>query len=151
MIVLVQRVSQAEVSVKGEIKGCIGKGLLLLVGLVEGDTELELQYCASKCANLRIFEDENGKMNLSLIDLGAEILCVSQFTLGAKVRKGRRPSFDKAMKPPQSKELFEKFCDLLKEESCAKIETGVFGANMQVSLVNDGPVTIIVDSGEKRN
>ncbi len=141
MIVLVQRVAGAVVSVDREPKARIGKGLLLLVGIIDGDTEDELRYCAGKCANLRIFEDAEGKMNLSLLDVGGEVLSVSQFTLGARVRKGRRPSFDRAMKPPRSEELFDRFCDMLGEEGVSVVKKGDF---------NDGPVTIIVDSEERR-
>ncbi len=149
MIVLVQRVAEAKVSVDGRVVSEIGKGLLLLVGVLDGDSEKEIEYASRKCANLRIFDDEDGKMNLSALDIGGQMLCVSQFTLGARVRKGNRPSFDRAMKPPKSEELFDSFCSRLAGEGIA-VQKGVFGAHMEVSLVNDGPVTIVIDSDEKR-
>jgi len=145
MKVVLQRVNRASVEVDGEIVGEIGKGLLLLIGAGKDDTEQDVRLMADKSLNLRIFEDDAGKMNLSCLDLGFEVLVVSQFTLQADCRKGRRPSFTEAMEPIQA----EKLCDLFAESCRAegiKTETGVFGAKMNVSLENWGPVTIVLDS-----
>jgi D-tyrosyl-tRNA(Tyr) deacylase len=145
MKVVLQRVNRASVEVEGEVVGEIGRGLLLLVGAGKDDAENDVKLMADKSLNLRIFEDHAGKMNLSCLDLGLEVLVVSQFTLQADCRKGRRPSFTDAMEPVQA----EKFCDLFVELCRAagvKTETGVFGAKMNVGLENWGPVTIILDS-----
>ena len=145
MKVVLQRVNRASVEVNGKTVGKIGKGLLLLIGAGKDDDKADVEVMVSKSLNLRIFEDNAGKMNLSCLDLGCEVLVVSQFTLQADCRKGRRPSFTDAMEPVQA----EKLCDLFVEQCRAagvKTETGVFGAKMNVSLENWGPVTIILDS-----
>lgn len=138
MRVVIQRVNHAQVDIGGKTVGKIGKGLLLLVGIKEGDELATIKKAADKIAKMRIFEDENGKTNLSLKDVKSEILSVSQFTLLANTKKGNRPSFVHAMRPPKSKELWEDFNEELKNDGF-KVETGKFGADMQVSLENDGP------------
>ncbi len=148
MRVLLQRVTEASVSVEGEKVGEIGKGLVLLVGIKNGDTEEDARYLANKCLQLRIFEDEFGKMNISALETRADILAVSQFTLYANTRKGRRPSFVEAAPPEKSRPLFEYFVALLKR-SGLKVATGIFGANMSVRIFNDGPVTIWLDSTDR--
>ncbi|OUM97850.1 MAG: D-tyrosyl-tRNA(Tyr) deacylase [Paenibacillaceae bacterium ZCTH02-B3] len=145
MRVVVQRVSRARVRVGGETVGEIGSGLLLLVGVGRGDDERDAAWMAEKVSGLRIFENEPGKMNLSVVEVGGGILSVSQFTLYGDCRKGRRPSFVDAAPPDAARELYETFNDLLRAKGL-KVETGVFGAMMEVELVNDGPVTLIVDS-----
>lgn len=149
MIALVQRVSRASVSVGSETVAAIGEGILVLLGVFADDTSDDIEYCVRKCAELRIFENEERKMNRSVEDIGGEILVVSQFTLAARVRKGRRPSFDRAMQPDKASRMIEQFCDILRKRGLT-VEEGVFGALMDVELVNSGPVTIIVDSREKR-
>ena len=144
MRVVIQRVNHAQVDIDGKTVGKIGKGLLLLVGIKEGDELATIKKAADKIAKMRIFEDENGKTNLSLKDVKSEILSVSQFTLLANTKKGNRPSFVHAMRPPKSKELWEDFNQELKNDGF-KVETGKFGADMQVSLENDGPFTIVLD------
>jgi len=147
MRVVIQRVSKAEVSVGGEVTGKIGRGLLLLVGVEPDDTVLDVQQLAYKVARLRIFGDKAGKMHLSLVDLDvAECLVVSQFTLFASTAKGHRPSFQRAAKPEFARMLIEMFTQTLQRETNGKISTGKFGAHMEVSLVNDGPVTIVLDT-----
>jgi D-tyrosyl-tRNA(Tyr) deacylase len=145
MRIVVQRSKQASVTVDGEITGQITKGLVLLVGVTHEDTNEDAAYLADKIVNLRIFEDENEKMNLSLLDVGGEILSVSQFTLYGDCKKGRRPNFMAAAKPDFANELYEEFNSLLREKGI-HVETGIFGAMMDVALINDGPVTLIVDS-----
>jgi D-aminoacyl-tRNA deacylase len=145
MRVVVQRSKQAIVTVGGEIKGQINKGLVLLVGVTHDDKEEDAAYLADKIANLRIFEDADEKMNLSLLDVGGEILSVSQFTLYGDTRKGRRPSFIGAARPEYAIQIYEAFNKLLREKGI-HVETGVFGAMMDVQLINDGPVTLIVES-----
>lgn len=147
MRAVVQRVSRAQVTVADELTGAVNKGLLVLVGVTEGDTEKDAQYLADKVTRLRIFEDENGKMNLSVKDVGGEILSVSQFTLYGDCRKGKRPSFDKAARPEAANMLYEKFNELCRQQG-VQVETGVFRSHMQVELVNDGPVTILLDSSK---
>lgn len=147
MRAVVQRVDKAKVTVDGEIVGEISRGLMVLVGVVEGDTEKDVQYLADKVTGLRIFEDEAEKMNLSVKDIGGEILSVSQFTLYGDCRKGKRPSFDKAAKPETAIVLYEKFNELCRQQNI-KVETGVFGAHMLVELANNGPVTILLDSSK---
>ena len=145
MRVVLQRVSGAQVTIENKVHGKIGKGLLLLVGVAEVDTEEDVNYCVNKCADMRIFEDENDKMNLSVLDVGGEILAISQFTLLGNTRKGRRPSFIEAADPQKGNDFYELFIKLSKEKKI-KVETGIFGAMMDVELTNNGPVTIIVDS-----
>ncbi len=144
---VIQRVSRAKVSVGGEIVGKIGKGILILLGVSGEDTEKEAVYLLEKTLNLRIFEDADGKMNLSLLDIGGELLVVSQFTLYGDTRKGRRPSFIEAAKPEKAVELYKFFVSEAKKQ-IEKVATGRFQAMMDVELVNDGPVTILIDSAK---
>lgn len=145
MTVCVQRVLSASVSVAGEVCAAIDRGLLVLLGVEQGDTEENALFLARKCVGLRIFEDENGKMNRSLADIGGKLLVVSNFTLCGDWAKGRRPSFTRAEAPEKAKALCELFISACRREGFA-VETGVFGADMQVSLVNDGPVTLLLDT-----
>ena len=144
MRVVIQRVNHAQVDIDGKTVGNIGKGFLLLVGIKNGDDLSVIKKAADKIAKMRIFEDEEGKTNLSLKDVNCEILSVSQFTLMANTKKGNRPSFVEAMRPPMSKELWEDFNKEL-ENAGFHVETGEFGADMKVSLENDGPFTIVLD------
>ncbi|MBQ2759442.1 MAG: D-tyrosyl-tRNA(Tyr) deacylase [Clostridia bacterium] len=146
MRAVVQRVLSSSVTVNGATVGEIGKGYMLLLGVCEGDTVKEAELLASKVAKLRVFEDENEKMNLSALDVDGEVLCISQFTLCADVKKGNRPSFTSSAAPDIANSLYEYFCECLKKEGIKKVEKGIFGADMKVSLVNDGPVTIILDT-----
>lgn len=148
MRVLLQRVSRAKVSVDGEVTGEIGPGLLVFLGAGQGDTDEDLDYVLDKTVNLRIFADEDGKMNLSLLDVDAEMLVVSQFTLYADTRRGRRPSFVDAMGAKEAEQMYEAFVERAKEQ-VSKVATGRFAAMMDVELVNDGPVTIWVDSRDR--
>lgn len=145
MRIVLQRVRSASVTVEGEIVSEIGDGLLLLVGVAQGDSEDEATWLAGKVARLRIFGDEEGKMNLSVGDTGGQVLAVSQFTLLADTRKGNRPSFIRAALPDEAEPLFDYFCGRLREEGVASVQTGRFGAMMDVALVNDGPVTIVLE------
>lgn len=145
MRAVVQRVKNASVSTEGKTVGRIGTGLLVLLGISAEDTEKDMEYIAEKCINLRIFEDSSGVMNLSVKEIAGEILVVSQFTLYGDARKGRRPSYIRAASPDSARDLFEK-CVYVFREKYEKIQTGKFQAEMQVSLVNDGPVTILLDS-----
>lgn len=145
MRVVVQRVSSAKVVVDDQTVGVIGGGLLLLVAIKKGDTEADVSYMVKKIVGLRIFEDDDQKMNLSVSDIGADMLSVSQFTLYGDVRRGRRPSFVDAALPGEAKSLYERFNDELRAAGFV-VETGIFGADMAVHLVNDGPVTLIVES-----
>lgn len=147
MRAVIQRVSRASVKVEGRVVGEIERGLLVLLGVGQTDTEADADYLAQKIAGLRIFEDENEKMNLSLQDVGGAVLAVSQFTLYGDVRKGKRPSFDAAARPERAKELYEYFVAQMRAKGL-RCETGIFQAMMQVELVNDGPVTILLDSGK---
>lgn len=149
MRAVVQRVKRASVSINAKIKSEIKEGLLLLVGVEENDTEEDAVWLSSKLANLRIFNDENGIMNLSLKDIDGEILSISQFTLHAKTKKGNRPSYIKAARPETAILLYDKFNELLSTEIGKKVKTGEFGAMMAVDLLNDGPVTIIIDTKNK--
>lgn len=146
MRAVIQRVAHAKVVVEGEIRGEIEKGFLVLLGVGEGDTAKEAATMAEKVANLRIFTDENDKMNLSLLTVGGSALVISNFTLYGDTSHGRRPSFFSAAAPDSANELYERFCALLKEQGVQKVEKGVFGAHMEVSLMNDGPVTLILDT-----
>lgn len=145
MKIVVQRSKQASVKVDGEIVGQIQSGLVLLVGITHTDSSDDIEYLADKILNLRIFEDDEGKMNLSLLDVGGEILSISQFTLYGDCRKGRRPNFMEAAKPELANQLYEKFNEVVRSKG-VNVETGQFGAMMDVSLINDGPVTIILES-----
>lgn len=146
MKAVIQRVTSADVKVDGKTLGQIGQGFLILLGVHEDDTEAEADLLARKVANLRVFEDEDEKMNLSLLDTGFETLVISQFTLLADSKKGNRPSFIFAARPEKAIPLYERFMDQLKGNGIAVVEHGEFGADMAVSLVNDGPVTIILDT-----
>ena len=149
MRALIQRVEKAGVCVDGYEIASIAKGLLLLIGIEESDTETDAFYLAAKIARLRIFDDENGVMNLSVSDIRGELLAVSQFTLHALTAKGNRPSYIKAARPDKAEPLYEFFCRQLQQESGIIVHKGKFGAHMHVSLVNDGPVTILIDSQNK--
>ena len=144
MKVIVQRVDNASVSVDNKIVGSVDKGFMLLVGFTHDDDIKDIEYMVRKVINLRIFDDENGVMNKSIIDVNGSILSISQFTLYADTKKGNRPSYVNAMKGELSTVLYDKFNELLSEH--VKVETGIFGSEMKVSLINDGPVTIILDS-----
>jgi D-aminoacyl-tRNA deacylase len=147
MRAVVQRVSRAKVTVGGEVTGEIGSGLLVLLGVGQGDTRAEADYLAEKIVRLRIFEDADGKMNLSVMDAGGAALAVSQFTLYGDVRRGKRPSFDAAALPQQARELYEYFVEKIRAAGL-RCETGRFQEMMQVELVNEGPVTILLDSAK---
>ncbi|MBQ6870779.1 MAG: D-tyrosyl-tRNA(Tyr) deacylase [Bacteroidales bacterium] len=149
MRVVIQRVTEANVKIEGNIAGEIGNGLMILVGIEEADGAEDIAWLTKKIVNLRIFDDENGVMNRSILDAGGDILLISQFTLHALTAKGNRPSYIKAAKPEISVPLYEAFIKSLQEAMGKKIETGVFGADMKVSLINDGPVTILIDSKRK--
>ncbi len=144
MRALVQRITNANLTVEEkEISSC-GKGLIVYFGVKKGDTEKELEFIVNKVSNLRIFEDENGKMNLSVKDIGGEIMAVSQFTLYGDVKKGFRPSFTEAEEPTKASVLYDTFCDRLEKEGI-KVARGIFGADMKINYINDGPVTIYVE------
>lgn len=145
MKLVVQRSKEASVTVNGEVVGKINNGLVVLVGVTHEDKEDDAKYLADKIVNLRIFDDNDGKMNLSLLDVQGEILSISQFTLYGDYRKGRRPNFMNAAKPDLANDLYEKFNQYIREKG-VKVATGIFGAMMDVSLINDGPVTLILDS-----
>ena len=145
MVAVLQRSREGKVTVEGRITGQIDKGLVILLGVMKGDTEADADFLADKAAGFRIFGDENGKMNLSLRDVGGATLVISQFTLCGDWRKGRRPGFDKAAPPEEGKRLYEYFCEQLRKLE-VPVETGEFGAMMDVSLVNEGPVTFVMDS-----
>lgn len=147
MRALIQRVSEASVTVDGQVTGAIGQGFLVFLGITHTDGEPEAAYLARKIAGLRVFEDDAGKMNRSLADVDGSVLAVSQFTLYGNVRKGRRPSFIDAARPEQADPLYQRFCALLREQG-VRVETGVFQAEMKVSLINDGPVTLWLDTAE---
>lgn len=144
MKLVVQRVKNAKVEVDEKTVGSINQGFLVLLGVTHTDTKAEADYLVKKLCNLRVFEDENGKMNLGLKDVGGELLIVSQFTLYADCSQGNRPSFINAAKPDVANELYEYFCEKCREQNI-KVEKGIFGADMKVSLLNDGPVTIILE------
>ena len=147
MRAVVQRVSSSKVTVEDNIMGQIKKGLLVLLGVTHEDTSSDVDYMIDKILNLRIFEDENGKMNLSLKDVGGELLVVSQFTLYGDCRKGKRPSFTNAARPEVATPLYEEFVQKSKDQDIV-VQTGQFGAHMMVDLINDGPVTILLDSSK---
>ncbi len=145
MKLVIQRVKNAKVEVDGKVTGSINKGFLVLLGVTNGDTKENADFLAKKLCNLRVFEDENEKMNLALKDVGGELLIVSQFTLYADCSQGNRPSFVNAAKPEMANELYEYFCEKCEKGYNIHVEKGVFGAHMEVSLLNSGPVTIIIE------
>ncbi|MEX1193012.1 MAG: D-aminoacyl-tRNA deacylase [Brumimicrobium sp.] len=149
MRIVLQRVKNAEVTVHGTSKGAIDQGILLFVGIVEDDTDEDIEWACKKLTSLRIFSDEEGKMNHSIQDVHGSFLAVSQFTLHAKTKKGNRPSFIRAAHPDVAIPLYEKFIKVLGAVSGCPVETGEFGEDMQVNLLNDGPVTIIIDTKNK--
>lgn len=146
MRAVIQRVKNANVQIDGAVVGKCGTGYMILFCAVDGDTESDIDLLARKTANLRIFEDDEGKMNKSILDIDGEILCISQFTLAADTRKGNRPSFINAMEPITAEKYYKMYCEALKTNGVKSVETGEFGADMQVTLTNDGPVTIILDT-----
>lgn len=146
MRLVIQRVFEASVIINGEIFSSIGNGLMILVGIEEADNDSDVEWLTSKVVKLRIFDDENGVMNKSVLDVDGEILAVSQFTLHALTEKGNRPSYIRAAKPDISLPLYEKFCNVLQQKLGKTVKTGVFGADMKVALINNGPVTILIDS-----
>lgn len=149
MRVVIQRVNRAKVRVQEVVKGNIHKGLLILVGIESGDSYDDSLWLANKISNIRLFDDENGLMNKSIVDIGGEVIVVSQFTLYAKTRKGNRPSFIQAAPPDLAIKIYDKFKDDLSSAISQEVQSGEFGANMEVSLINDGPVTIIIDTKNK--
>ena len=149
MRVVVQRVSQSNVKISGEIIGEINEGLMVLVSFVDEDNDTDLGWMTKKIINLRIFNDDEGKMNRSVQDIGGDILLISQFTLHGSTKKGNRPSFIKAAKPDFANVMYERFIKVLEQSLGKEIRTGEFGGDMKVSLVNDGPTTIIIDSKDK--
>ncbi|NLB78075.1 MAG: D-tyrosyl-tRNA(Tyr) deacylase [Clostridiaceae bacterium] len=146
MRAVVQRVKRAQVSVEGSITGKIEKGILVLLGVGENDEIEDLEYMAKKIINLRIFEDNEDKMNLSVLDVGGNVLVISQFTLYGDCRKGNRPSYSKAASPDIAKEYYHRYLDYIKDNYKIKVESGVFQASMEVDFINDGPVTLMLDS-----
>jgi len=150
MIAVIQRVTEASVKIKNEISGEIQNGLMILLGIEEADGDEDLEWLSRKIVNMRIFNDEEGIMNKSLLDIEGEILLISQFTLHASTKKGNRPSYIKAAKPDVAVPLYEKMLNTLDFAIPTKIQSGEFGADMKVSLVNDGPVTIILDSKDRK-
>ena len=149
MKTVTQRVQYASVTIDGQVKSRIGKGLLILVGIEDRDTQEDIEWLAKKITNLRIFDDENGVMNRSCIEVDGEILVVSQFTLQASTKKGNRPSYIKASKPEVAIPMYEAFCEEVGLQLVKPVQTGTFGADMKVGLLNDGPVTILIDSQNK--
>ena len=146
MKAVIQRVKQASVEVNGLVKGMIGQGVLILIGIIEGDSSEDIEWLAGKIARLRIFPDDKGVMNHSLLDIEGQVLLVSQFTLYASIKKGNRPYYGRSAGPDIAIPLYEKFKTQMEQVLGQKVETGEFGADMKVSLINDGPVTIILDS-----
>ena len=149
MKTVTQRVQYASVTIDGQVKSKIGKGLLILVGIEDRDSQEDIEWLAKKITNLRIFDDENGVMNRSCIEVEGEILVVSQFTLQASTKKGNRPSYIKASKPDVAIPMYEAFCEEVGLQLGKPVQTGTFGADMKVELLNDGPVTILIDSQNK--
>lgn len=149
MRAVIQRVSKASVTIDSKIHSQINKGLLVLLGIEDADTDEDIEWLSGKIINLRIFDDENGVMNISLKDIDGDILVVSQFTLHASTKKGNRPSYIKASKPEFAIPVYEKFIKKLNDDTGKQVHTGIFGADMQVELCNDGPVTIVIDSKNK--
>lgn len=150
MIAVIQRVTEASVAIREEIKGKIGQGFVIFLGIAQKDTLEDITWLSKKIANLRVFSDVEGKMNLSLKNIDGEVLLISQFTLHAHTKKGNRPSFIEAARPEIAIPLYEKFIEALEQELEHTVKTGEFGADMKVTLVNDGPVTIIIDSQNKK-
>lgn len=150
MIVVIQRVKNAAVTINGEESREIAQGMVVLLGIEEADHQEDIDWLCKKIVNLRIFNDQNGIMNLSLAEVNGEIMLISQFTLHASTKKGNRPSYIKAAKPDIAIPLYNQFKEVLKEMSGGKIKTGEFGAHMDVELINDGPVTIIIDSKDRK-
>lgn len=149
MKAVLQRIKQAEITINGSEVRKVGAGFLILVGVMEGDTENQAEFLAKKIMGLRVFTDENDKMNLSLEEISGEVMIVSNFTLGADCKKGRRPSYVRSARPEIARGLYETFVEYVKKEGIAKkVETGEFGADMQIALINDGPVTLILDTDE---
>ncbi len=146
MRAVIQRVTKSSVVVDGEIKGSVGKGYNILLGVMDGDTQAQADLLAAKVSKLRVFEDEAGKMNKGIIDIGGEALVISQFTLCADIKKGNRPSFTDSAAPDEANRLYEFFCEKLIENGISKVEKGVFAADMKVEIHNDGPVTIVMDT-----
>jgi D-tyrosyl-tRNA(Tyr) deacylase len=146
MRAVIQRVSRAQVTVGGEVVGAVGRGLAVLVGAGAGDGEEDLAYLIGKTVNLRIFPDEAGKMNRSVLDAGGEVLAISQFTLYGDARRGRRPAFTSAMEPAAAEALYRRYLEGLAAAGVSRVEAGIFAADMKLELVNDGPVTILLDS-----
>lgn len=150
MRIVLQRVSHASVTVDNMIVGKIDEGFLILLGVEAGDNQEDIKWLVNKCVNMRLFSDQNGKMNNSIIDIDGSFLVVSQFTLHASTKKGNRPSFIKAARPDHAIPMYEEFCETLHNISKLKVDRGIFGADMKVELVNDGPVTIIIDSKDRK-
>lgn len=150
MLVVIQRVRQASVEIDGQIKSSIAKGLMVLVGFEEADADEDIEWLSAKLVNLRIFDDANGVMNLSVKENGGDVLVVSQFTLHASTKKGNRPSYIKAARPEVAVPLYEKFIKAVEMNLAKPVPTGEFGADMKISLINDGPVTIIIDSKDRK-
>ncbi|MBP0963078.1 MAG: D-tyrosyl-tRNA(Tyr) deacylase [Oscillospiraceae bacterium] len=148
MKAVLQCCSSGSVKVDGDVKGSVGRGFVILVGITTQDTQNEARILAEKCAGLRVFEDGNGKLNLSVKDIGGEVLVISNFTLCADARHGRRPSYINAARPENALPLYEYFVDCLRQLGVSKVETGVFGAEMKVDICNDGPVTLVLDTDE---
>ncbi len=146
MKAVIQRVTESNVKIDGKVIGACNNGYMILFGAVEGDTTADIDILAHKTVNLRVFDDENGKMNKSILDVDGEILVISQFTLAADVKKGNRPSFIKALEPIKASEFYDLYCEKLKELGVKRVEKGEFGGDMKVSLINDGPITILFDT-----
>lgn len=149
MRIVIQRVKEASVTIAGELRSSIAQGMLILVGIEDRDTEEDVDWLVKKTSQLRIFDDENGVMNRSIIDANGEVLVVSQFTLHASVKKGNRPSYIRASRPEYAIPMYNLFCTRLSQAIGKEVGTGIFGADMQVALINDGPVTICIDSQNK--
>lgn len=149
MRAVIQRVTEASVTVDGRVTGSIGNGLLVLLGIEDSDSAEDIEWLSKKIANMRIFNDEMGVMNLSARETGGDFLIVSQFTLMASTKKGNRPSYIRASKREYAEPMYERFCDAIENESGRKVQKGIFGADMKVRLLNDGPVTIVIDTKNK--
>lgn len=149
MRAVIQRVSQAKVEINNKIYARIGEGLLVFIGIEDSDNEADIEWLCGKISKLRVFNDDRGVMNLSIIDIKGEILVISQFTLHASTKKGNRPSYIKASKPVLAIPIYERFLKTLAEETVLRVKSGVFGADMKVELINDGPVTILIDTKNK--